>query len=795
MADQTFGIIVEVDPKRAIPTIDQVEGKLASAERTGKRAARTISEEFERSAQTALRAVEKSTRAQEAANKRAGREAAAAAKQAGREQEEHARHVTMTVERQARERAAAERAAYRETVAAAKAAAREQVAAARAAAQQQRAAARQAQVEVRANAGSGNLGAIASGAGIPLGAAAGAAVAVGLAKGALDLSDSYANLTSRLITLTGEESKAIPLREKLLKIAAETKSANTAIVELYARTAGSAKELGISEGRLLDFTERLTKSFKTSGASAVAQQQAMIQLAQGMGAGALRGEEFNSVMEAAPNIIDVIGQHLNKTRGQMRAMAEEGQLTTAVIIEAFEKAGPSIDEKFGKRIVTTADHVQGLKNKLEVTIGTLGQQINISGLAGQAIGELGKSLEVLSDIVSAQVGFWKAADDALGGYLGAAAKAPGLLGGISNVVGALAGDGGLMRLMTEDTIADTKAQEANAEAIRKRTYALYDNAKAMADAAVARTGGGTGLSPEDEQALRNRELTLEQNMRNRGGLSQSEFDQQRLAKAQEARRAAKAQAGDDAETLGVAFADVSGAAGRMFDSIRDGVAAAKDSTVGLATQAQKTADEMEERRSKFAAGLRDFAEGVEKFQRAAEEAQEKSVSVGKVLGGAFSGIAIDGVDRLVDSLNGASVSVGDFARAALGDLEKLLIRLLAFQAIKATLGVDGGLGGMLAKGLGFAAGGSFTVPNGGSGGTDSVPVFFRATPGERVSVQTPGQQSAGGGGGNVTVPVKVVAVDDRDAAAREMLSSAEGERAVLAIIAKNRGKLRSMIAG
>ena len=48
---------------------------------------------------------------------------------------------------------------------------------------------------------------------------------------------------------------------------------------------------------------------------------------------------------------------------------------------------------------------------------------------------------------------------------------------------------------------------------------------------------------------------------------------------------------------------------------------------------------------------------------------------------------------------------------------------------------------------GFAGGGSFVV--GGRGGTDSVPVAFMATPGEQVSVRTPGQQQ--GGGVNVIV--------------------------------------------
>lgn len=44
---------------------------------------------------------------------------------------------------------------------------------------------------------------------------------------------------------------------------------------------------------------------------------------------------------------------------------------------------------------------------------------------------------------------------------------------------------------------------------------------------------------------------------------------------------------------------------------------------------------------------------------------------------------------------------------------------------------------------GFAQGGSFKVPGTG-GGTDSMPVGFMATPGERVTVETPQQQRGGG---------------------------------------------------
>ncbi len=62
-------------------------------------------------------------------------------------------------------------------------------------------------------------------------------------------------------------------------------------------------------------------------------------------------------------------------------------------------------------------------------------------------------------------------------------------------------------------------------------------------------------------------------------------------------------------------------------------------------------------------------------------------------------------------------------------------------SMAAAAGNSGALEGAL---LGaFASGGSFTV--GGAGGTDSQTVGFKATPGERVTVETPGQQRSRGG--------------------------------------------------
>lgn len=822
MADENYIISITTEAAQALRAKDEIIAGLRAATteafRTGKaigeqlgagareaaRSAKAAQQEIDRGWKEVARTAAQAARTEATAQKQASRETAAAARQAAREQEEYARHVTMVVERAARERIAAEKAAYRETAKAARDAAQAQERSAREAQSAQRSA--------RPSAGGGAGSQVLGGLGIPLGAAAGVGTALVAAKGFIALSDSYANLTSRLITLTGSEAAALPLREKLLKVAQDTKSANSSVVELYARIAGAVKELGVSEQQTLDFTERLTKSFKISGASTMAQEQAMIQLAQGLGAGALRGEEFNSVLEAAPNIIDIVGQHIGKTRGEMRAMAEQGALTTKTIIDAFEAAGPSIDEKFGKRIVTVGEQWVGFKNQLEVAVGEIGRSVNVSGLASEAFRSLGNAVKELAGLASGAIDLWKLWNDATGGLQGKLLKLSMSLENsplfkyidgvktLSNYLGIGATLGSAFTVVLEK---NNEIVRAGTAAIEARTRAQWESLDAM-NREAARTNNGKkligfdyGLDDLDNDIALREKRAAEQKARWEAGLA-----------AQAARRGRGVQR--DMSELEDVLERTAGVADRFFETIRGGVGDGADL---ITTQIRESSEAAEKAAARyeilrsavtgvqdgFSTGLAGFGaslgETMDGFAEAAESATETAVTFGDVMTEQFASVAVSGIDALVDSLNGGAQSFSDFARSALADLEKLLIKFLVFQAIKATLGTaDGSFGGILSKSLGFAAGGSFTVPGAGSGGTDSVPVYFRATPGERVTVATPGQQAAQQGGSAPVVNVRPIIVNDQQAAMSEYLRTSDGERAIIAAVAKNPGLLRQAVA-
>ena len=137
-------------------------------------------------------------------------------------------------------------------------------------------------------------------------------------------------------------------------------------------------------------------------------------------------------------------------------------------------------------------------------------------------------------------------------------------------------------------------------------------------------------------------------------------------------------------------------------------------------------------------------------------------------------------------------------------LVQMTSQLLASQFIKLLTssfgGGGGGTGGLISSLIGafaggFATGGQFTVP--GSGGQDSQLVGLRATPGETVTVTRPGQsiaEAAAGSignaqGGQPTVELSVINVTDPSEAAAA-ISSADGERAILNVISKNKEAIK-----
>ncbi len=76
---------------------------------------------------------------------------------------------------------------------------------------------------------------------------------------------------------------------------------------------------------------------KLSGISTAGASAAFTQLAQALGSGVLRGDEFRSISEQVPGLLTAIAQETGIAQGKLKDYAAEGKLTADIVIRALKR--------------------------------------------------------------------------------------------------------------------------------------------------------------------------------------------------------------------------------------------------------------------------------------------------------------------------------------------------------------------------------------------------------------------------------------------------------------------------
>lgn len=157
----------------------------------------------------------------------------------------------------------------------------------------------------------------------------------GAIRGIANAADSYNLMNARLKLATSSQEEFNTAQTELRKIAIATQTPLESLATLYQRISRPLKEAGRSQKDILAVTEAVATSFRVSGASAQEAENGVIQFAQALGAGALRGDEFNSVAEQAPRLMQALADSLGVPIGALKDMAAQGLLTADVVTSAL----------------------------------------------------------------------------------------------------------------------------------------------------------------------------------------------------------------------------------------------------------------------------------------------------------------------------------------------------------------------------------------------------------------------------------------------------------------------------
>lgn len=157
----------------------------------------------------------------------------------------------------------------------------------------------------------------------------------GAIRGIANAADGYSLMNARLRLATESQEEFNTAQTELRRIAQATQTPLESLATLYGRVSRPLKEAGRSQEEILQVTEAVSTSFRVSGASAQEAENGVIQFAQALGSGALRGDEFNSVAEQAPRLMQALADSLGVPTGALKDMAAQGELTADVVTDAL----------------------------------------------------------------------------------------------------------------------------------------------------------------------------------------------------------------------------------------------------------------------------------------------------------------------------------------------------------------------------------------------------------------------------------------------------------------------------
>lgn len=236
---------------------------------------------------------------------------------------------------------------------------------------------------------------------------AAAGLGIGIAE-IIEVSDAFKTLEARVKLATGEGAAFVTGFEGVKQIANETFSNIESTGELFARISQAGEELGLAQSQVLEITRTINEAIQLSGGSAASADAAITQLIQGLQSGVVRGEEFNSIMEQAPRLAQAMADGLGVTRGELRALAQDGKLTSEVVINAVQSQGEAIASEFGSLPNTVGNALQVAKNQLFEFVGEMDKSVNQSSKLAEAISYIGDSLEDLDPgMISALTGVFQ----------------------------------------------------------------------------------------------------------------------------------------------------------------------------------------------------------------------------------------------------------------------------------------------------------------------------------------------------------------------------------------------------
>ncbi|MCH7395224.1 tape measure protein [Acinetobacter dispersus] len=242
-----------------------------------------------------------------------------------------------------------------------------------------------------------------NGAKFAVNALVGAMAALGVGLGVKELTeaaDSYANLSAQIRLATKDTGDFKSAIAGVHQIALITNSSLDSTAELFTKLNTVAKDMGMTQQQALDLTKTVTQAIKLGGGSVQGSEAAVQQFIQAMQGGVLRGEEFNSMMENGYGLAEALAKGLGVTTGELRKMAEGGELSAERVLKSLEGQKGAIEAAYAELPNTIGNALQKIATSWQIVIGEMDQANGASATVAEWLSVLADNLDIVEVLLN-----------------------------------------------------------------------------------------------------------------------------------------------------------------------------------------------------------------------------------------------------------------------------------------------------------------------------------------------------------------------------------------------------------
>lgn len=211
--------------------------------------------------------------------------------------------------------------------------------------------------------------------------------------------DAWSAAAGRIRIATKDTREAALVTDALFKSAQNTRTSFDAMVELYSRAQRAGSDLGASQAQLIKFTEGVGKALSIQGTSTTEASGALLQLGQALTGAKIQAQEYNSLIDGAPVLLQAVARNLEGTGGTiggLTRMVKDGQVSNKEFFDAFLAGSDQLDKDFAKSSTTIGQGFILIENAAKKYIGELDATLGVSQKFGQLARWVADNIDILA---------------------------------------------------------------------------------------------------------------------------------------------------------------------------------------------------------------------------------------------------------------------------------------------------------------------------------------------------------------------------------------------------------------